>query len=537
MDETLNPTAVQNEGELELALLQENTASAESDQLLSIRGFMNFIKALEEMGYHLSVEGSDGPNPVAAESTGSKDVAALKILMARPQQNELVSSNELEVAFKRLEQFIAGILKGTTQAAVGGNTAIGQALNQVPNSALILQWIQQLTSGLHPQGNDAGMSVGEGDSGAKPSGSSVTDASSFPGSAGNSIKGTGNLEGSGPFQSTENAGLTSQPENRATIEPAKKVSENLPSQTQINENRREAIAVEKADADTPRPKEDAAFLRETKTVSRVDDSSQMPAGQNRMLANKTDTVPDNRSVKQSAPSELKIESANLSNGSNRTTADQESLSKVLQETRSQKDGNVKMSGGMSGETGGKVIKTEGGANDPGLLNPQNHQIEKTADPLSLSKAIESERSGLRTQTLDQIVQKAAMHLKNGQHEARIDLKPEFLGHIRMQVISENHQVTVRIMAEHGFVKDMIENNLHQLKANLQQQGLDIEKLEVSVSRDSDESGTPKERRAGMRARHGATDNGNQRHFEQDTPQDNRQPRRSPKSATGVDYFA
>ena len=38
------------------------------------------------------------------------------------------------------------------------------------------------------------------------------------------------------------------------------------------------------------------------------------------------------------------------------------------------------------------------------------------------------------------------------------------------------------------VRDMIENNAHQLKADMQQQGLDVDKLEVSVSRDSDESG-------------------------------------------------
>jgi flagellar hook-length control protein FliK len=41
-----------------------------------------------------------------------------------------------------------------------------------------------------------------------------------------------------------------------------------------------------------------------------------------------------------------------------------------------------------------------------------------------------------------------------------------------------------MVAELPFVKDMLENNLHQLKAELQSQGLDIDELEVSVAHDS-----------------------------------------------------
>jgi flagellar hook-length control protein FliK len=76
-------------------------------------------------------------------------------------------------------------------------------------------------------------------------------------------------------------------------------------------------------------------------------------------------------------------------------------------------------------------------------------------------------------------------MRNGQHEAKIDLKPEFLGHIRMQVTTENHQVTIKILTEFGFVKDMVENNIQQLKTDLQQQGLNVDKLEVAVSDDTD----------------------------------------------------
>jgi flagellar hook-length control protein FliK len=541
MDETLNPAADQSEGEEELALLQENTATAESDQLVSIQNFMALIKTLEEVGYHISDGGSDGQNWVDADSTDGKDVAVLKILMTGLQHSRMVSSTELKAAFEQLKQFIANALKGITPAVVEENTSTGQVLDQVPNSARILQWIQELAAGPQYQSNDVQMNADEGEPVGKLSEAAVTDTKSIVGATANSIAVTGNSagnsEGDGAFRANENAGVTSPIENRGAMEPATRTSENFPAQTQINENSKEAAAVEKEKADTSRPKEEVSFLRETKTDSRVNSSQPMPAGQDRMLSNKPEKIPDNQPVKQPGPSESNMESDKVSNGLKPATAGEASLSKLLPEDRSIKDGNVKVSSGMSEQTGGKVIKTEAGANDSGLLNSQNHQMAKTAEASSLPKAIESEPNGLKNQALDQIVHKAALHLKNGQHEARIDLKPELLGHIRMQVISENHQVTVRIVAEHGFVKDMIENNVHQLKTNLQHQGLDIDKLEVSVSRDSDESGTPKERSAGTRARQPAADNRNQRHLGQDTPRDNRQPRRNTRGMTAVDYFA
>jgi len=510
-DETPDPVAAPNEEKADPAQTQENGEVAASDQLPSIRNFMDVIKALEDMGFHHLDGGSDRQNRVNADPTDGKDLASLKMLMARLQQNGRVSSSELKAAFERLQQFIAAALEGNSPAPVDGNTGSGQAMNQVPDSARIFQWIKDLISDPHHQSNDTQMSAGEGVPDAKASESTPSEARVIVEPAANSIDLTGNDKGSGSFQSADNAGVTSQTDSPGTMEPAKGATDKLPSPAQINENAKEATAVEKADADISGFKAEMDSSRETKTGKRVDTAAQMPADRGHVLQNNTNAIPDNSPLKQSASSGAKMESGSLSDSLNQATAGE--------------------------ETGGKVIKTEAGTNDPGLLNPQNHPEGKIVETASLPKETESDRSGLKTQTLDQIVQKAAIHLKDGQHEARIDLKPEFLGHIRMQVISENHQVTVKILTEHGFVKDMIENNLHQLKADLQQQGLGIDKLEVSVSRDSDESGNPKERLAGMRTRQGAADDGKQRHSGQDTPKDNRQPRRYMGGATTVDYFA
>ncbi len=93
-----------------------------------------------------------------------------------------------------------------------------------------------------------------------------------------------------------------------------------------------------------------------------------------------------------------------------------------------------------------------------------------------------------TDGFGQVFRTAAFLLKNGRSEVKMSLHPESLGHLRIRVLTESHQVTVKVMAETMVVKEMIENNLHQLKADFQNQGLEIEKFIVSVSQDSDKSG-------------------------------------------------
>jgi len=139
--------------------------------------------------------------------------------------------------------------------------------------------------------------------------------------------------------------------------------------------------------------------------------------------------------------------------------------------------------------------------------------------------------------MEQIVRRAVIQVRDGQHEARIDLKPDFMGHVRMQVITENQQVTVKILTEFGFVKDMIENSIQQLKADLQQQGLEVDKIDVSVSRDSQgnkhQQGNAEHAKNPQR-KEKSSEHANDREGQPERP--NRSPLRAEGLAT-VDYFA
>lgn len=134
----------------------------------------------------------------------------------------------------------------------------------------------------------------------------------------------------------------------------------------------------------------------------------------------------------------------------------------------------------------QVLTAESDAKDGGLLFNQNQNEVKTPEAKLVIPETEMFQKDFRSQTVNQIVQKAVLHLNGGQHEVRLDLKPDFLGHIRMQIITESQQVTVRILTEYPMVKELIESNLQQLKSELQNHGLEIDELDVSVEDDADQ---------------------------------------------------
>jgi flagellar hook-length control protein FliK len=70
--------------------------------------------------------------------------------------------------------------------------------------------------------------------------------------------------------------------------------------------------------------------------------------------------------------------------------------------------------------------------------------------------------------------------KVGQRELRIQLQPPELGRLHMKIGLEDHQVVLKIHVENPFVKDLIENNLAQLRQSLQDQGLRMDKCAVTV---------------------------------------------------------
>ena len=113
---------------------------------------------------------------------------------------------------------------------------------------------------------------------------------------------------------------------------------------------------------------------------------------------------------------------------------------------------------LNSRTSGKVISE--------VLSAK---IEKTFQQLDQSNV------------LGQIVKKAVIGIRDGEKSIKIHLEPEYLGRLELKISITNHQVILKILTDSPLSKEIIENNIIQLKADLNNQGLGTEKIEVFVN--------------------------------------------------------
>ncbi|AOZ94223.1 flagellar hook-length control protein FliK [Paenibacillus crassostreae] len=80
---------------------------------------------------------------------------------------------------------------------------------------------------------------------------------------------------------------------------------------------------------------------------------------------------------------------------------------------------------------------------------------------------------------DLVVSKLDIVKLNGLTEAKISLYPEHLGQVDIKITMQNGQLIATFMTEHAGAKDLLEQQMSQLRTSLQSQGLQVEKLEVT----------------------------------------------------------
>ena len=71
-------------------------------------------------------------------------------------------------------------------------------------------------------------------------------------------------------------------------------------------------------------------------------------------------------------------------------------------------------------------------------------------------------------------------IKENISELKITLKPDYLGEVSLKVISENGIVSAQFNAENQKVKEIIESNFNQLKDMLNEKGIEVSEISVSV---------------------------------------------------------
>ncbi|WP_429843612.1 flagellar hook-length control protein FliK [Brevibacillus sp. FIR094] len=142
---------------------------------------------------------------------------------------------------------------------------------------------------------------------------------------------------------------------------------------------------------------------------------------------------------------------------------------------------------------GGVLNQEGDAQE-GMLNG-NGQTPIIASSNTQTQSVQTfsqqtvpthhvNANQLTQQVTQLFVSKMQLTQHNGVHEARLILNPQALGKVDVTITSQNGVITAQFHAETQAGKEMLDNQLPQLRAALTQQGLQVDRLEVNQQQDT-----------------------------------------------------
>jgi flagellar hook-length control protein FliK len=84
----------------------------------------------------------------------------------------------------------------------------------------------------------------------------------------------------------------------------------------------------------------------------------------------------------------------------------------------------------------------------------------------------------------QIIEQVKVSVSDTVSEVRVLLRPETLGNLSLKVVTENGLITAQFLAENQRVKEILEANFNTLRDALQEQGVGVSQLSVSVGQDN-----------------------------------------------------
>ncbi|MBL0388914.1 flagellar hook-length control protein FliK [Tumebacillus sp. ITR2] len=111
------------------------------------------------------------------------------------------------------------------------------------------------------------------------------------------------------------------------------------------------------------------------------------------------------------------------------------------------------------------------------------------------------------QFAEMVVKRAALLEAPGRHEFRIVLQPQGLGEIEVRVQAIGNQISMQFSADSAATKGLLDSNLSSLKSQLQAQGIQFDRIDVSSSNTNNStnqngngslnSGLPQDRQSGQ----------------------------------------
>lgn len=117
-----------------------------------------------------------------------------------------------------------------------------------------------------------------------------------------------------------------------------------------------------------------------------------------------------------------------------------------------------------------------------LVNRDDFKIElESINATSKVEKVETVKQITTEQIINQIVDNIKANVKEGLSTISMQLNPEHLGKLNLLLTSKEGILTANFIVENQQVKESIEINLAQLRESLEEQGIDVENMEVSVA--------------------------------------------------------
>lgn len=146
-----------------------------------------------------------------------------------------------------------------------------------------------------------------------------------------------------------------------------------------------------------------------------------------------------------------------------------------------------------------VVANNALKNTQGLKAPSEVQVqsvntvsESAARAVESTKPVSAEtlsaKGATEARVINQIINKVSLRSNGSQNEIKIRLDPPSLGTLRMNVTTSGDSVRTVVIAENHAVKQIIENNLTQLRDSMQSQGLKVDSFTVLVGGNEGQAG-------------------------------------------------
>lgn len=132
----------------------------------------------------------------------------------------------------------------------------------------------------------------------------------------------------------------------------------------------------------------------------------------------------------------------------------------------------------------KAVNSTDNSSTQNVALAGNKPAQSVEGTKSTLQEILTPRGSTEKNVLEQIIQKFTIRGTGSQKEVNIRLEPPSLGTVRMNVSTSGESVKTTIITENHMVKQIIENNLAQLRDSMTHQGLKVDSFQVFVGGDT-----------------------------------------------------